>query len=330
MYLRTKYLRMDLNSVACDNQLEVSKIDEFHTFIDKYNCAKQGSSEWTDLMKYTFGGSELHRIVRAREQSLHTLALNKHNNEFKGNLYTLWGSLFEDIAVLYLEIEYKKVWYTDVCLIVHKWHRTSPDGFIIHDDKKISLVEIKCPYKRIPTDKIPDDYVEQVFSGIDICPLVDDGLFCDFVFRTCTQFDFNSNNLHFRPNNTSSFDTFRPTTILAKGTVTFIGDSVNKSMSLLEALSLDKSKTEIQIQFYNIDETYEDVNTQENSFTLFWKLFDIKKIAVQKKIGFIESILPRLNKLGEILLKLNQSEDPPIHLQEDQPEKPTETYVADI
>lgn len=66
---------------------------------------------------------------------------------------------------------------------------------VLYDYKNV-LLEFKCPYIRIPNDKIPKIYIPQIKSGLCDLPCCDIGLFVDAVFRKCAYKDWKPNNIY--------------------------------------------------------------------------------------------------------------------------------------
>lgn len=97
-------------------------------------------------------------------------------NNFKDNVFTLWGKKYEEVANrLYMQL--KNVVVHEFGLISHEeyeWLAASPDG--ITDDGV--MLEIKCPKSRkINTEMIPLYYWVQVQIQLETCDLDE----CDFL-----------------------------------------------------------------------------------------------------------------------------------------------------
>ena len=96
-------------------------------------------------------------------------------DEFVGNIYTEHGIIFEEVANLI----YQKRNNTNVIdfgLVKHpkiNFLGASPDGIT----KEGIMLEIKCPYKRYISGKIPSNYWVQMQLQLECCDLH----YCDFV-----------------------------------------------------------------------------------------------------------------------------------------------------
>ena len=79
------------------------------------------------------------------------------NDEFKGNIYTDWGILFEPIATLIYEhrnknriLEFGLIEHPEINLFA-----ASPDGITQYN---AIMIEIKVPYKRVLSGTVPLNY----------------------------------------------------------------------------------------------------------------------------------------------------------------------------
>ena len=71
----------------------------------------------------------------------------------------------------------------------------SLDGYFL-DGEHAVLLKIKSPWKRIPGDEVPIQYLPKLWSGMDFAPFCDYGLFVDRFYRVCNakQYAFNDKN----------------------------------------------------------------------------------------------------------------------------------------
>ena len=86
-----------------------------------------------------------------------------------------WGVKFEIVATQFYEYLKKEKVYS-VGLVTHpkyKWLGASPDGLMMSG----RLLEIKCPFRRIISDKIPIYYWIQVQIQLEVCQLDE----CDYL-----------------------------------------------------------------------------------------------------------------------------------------------------
>jgi hypothetical protein len=178
----------------------------------------QGSPEWLARRKKSIGGSEMATFMtdvpgNKPYQNIRSLCEDKLGLKgFKGNKYTRWGNLCEELTRLYTE----KLFHTQVhetgalpgCIPNHHY---SPDGLGIVDKVYIKkyvdrelydelpescfvLFEYKNPFSRIPNGEIPGHYMVQLQTGLnDIVP-TDIGIFVDMVVRRCSLSDLDWSN----------------------------------------------------------------------------------------------------------------------------------------
>jgi hypothetical protein len=167
----------------------------------------QGTDAWLKSREKTIGGSEMSIIVGTNPyQNIESLIKTKLNwNEFKGNLATSWGKLFEPIVQIYLEMLFRcPIYETGSLPGCIEGTSYSPDGFAVarsEDIKKLMgeyiphhtipsdattiLFEIKSPFSRIPNGKVPHHYISQPLSGLSHFDFLDIAYFVDVSFRIC-------------------------------------------------------------------------------------------------------------------------------------------------
>ena len=186
----------------------------------------QGSVEWLQARYFSVGGSEIASFMTEIPynypyQDIRKLIMGKLGiNAFKGNKFTRWGNVCEELTRLYAE----HIFHTEISetgalpgSIPH--HHYSPDGLGIVDKKYIkpfvdkshydslpsicsSLFDFKNPYSRIPDGQIPVHYMIQVQVGLNDIAQTDVGIFLDMVVRPCTLADLdwspNYNSVEFK------------------------------------------------------------------------------------------------------------------------------------
>ena len=188
-------------------------------YITSIGQLEQKSTEWLNIRKTTIGGSEIGTLLGLNPYSnLRQLVAQKIGiNEFRGNLATRWGCLFEDIT---------RRWSQLVCgckedIIeiggiegIHARQRYSPDGLGIiplkcetvirlpfnknneqkEENRKkiftreyfIALFEYKSPLRSMPNGKIPKHYYPQVQTGLLNVGVSEVGVFVNNCYRACS------------------------------------------------------------------------------------------------------------------------------------------------
>lgn len=170
------------------NQKALADFEEEHKHLPA-----QGSEAWLEKRILGIGGSELatvlgtNRYKTRRELIEERLGMGK---KFTGSLATRWGNVLEGLSIQYLEkhLGAKISQFGSIPSDV-EYFAYSPDGIAYFPDDTVKLIEIKNPYLRTPTGKIPPQYKAQVYSGLDAIPLASEALFCDFHVRRCASDD---------------------------------------------------------------------------------------------------------------------------------------------
>lgn len=157
----------------------------------------QGSKEWYEHRKTTFGGSEIAQVLNKHKIKANTFEAlvqkKKTLDPEKEVVYDAlwWGKIFEPIVKHMLEDTLKRKIY-DFGSIIHPYVPISytPDGLYLNEkEDDIVLLEIKTPIRRHILDKdgnvkVPPEYMFQVQTGLSIFH----ASHCDFVqvrFRRC-------------------------------------------------------------------------------------------------------------------------------------------------
>ena len=149
---------------------------------------KQCTPEWLIEKQATIGGSSLYNAVYTTKSYL-------GNRTFNGNLYTQWGNIFEPVIETYSERRfYTKIYGTDIGAIPSyvPHFSYSMDGIGVVGST-IMLFEFKCPWSRLPSDKIPVAYEYQVKAGLDTFDIAKKGIYAEAVFRACSLEDLRNN-----------------------------------------------------------------------------------------------------------------------------------------
>ena len=187
-------------------------------FVEKHGSAPlQRTDEWFLMRNTVIGASELAALVgMSPYENFESLACKKgkKSNSSYSNSACWWGTIFEDVAVKFAEREFStKIHGTNICVRppegspLHEKHVVSPDGYGVVDfaeedgmwsliresgfrryNRRVpltALFEFKCPHKRHPKGFVPRHYLPQVWTGLDISPFTNIGLFCEMVIRKC-------------------------------------------------------------------------------------------------------------------------------------------------
>ncbi len=169
-----------------EKDLMFKQIVEFLNSVD--NKITQRSQEWLKEKEFRVGGSILAMIQDCNKYEYLPEVL-KNPKQFKNNIKTAWGTIFEDVIKKYVELEFKTTIVGDGIFLKQEYTCYSPDGLGVIEYNGVCkrvLFEFKCPFNRIPTGAVPEYYIPQVKMGLDVINVVDIGLFVEGVFRKCS------------------------------------------------------------------------------------------------------------------------------------------------
>jgi len=190
------------------NDLNMSSYNEklkkiIHLQIRNMFLPKQRSKEWFAIRKMSIGGSEISTIIGENPyQKKEHLIYSKLNDKFESNIYTLWGTLFENITVHIIKdfmiCGNSHIELSSLPGIIDR-QRYSPDSIgivkTIDGEYKIILFEFKSPSNRFPGDNIPYYYIPQIKTGLCSIKECDMGIFIDTLYKICSLNEFDDNNL---------------------------------------------------------------------------------------------------------------------------------------
>ncbi len=154
------------------------------------NQPSQRTGEWIKYKNIRIGGSEMHYICKLSKNNLNSFINNFIYNKIdRKNIFIPpceFGNLFENEIHKYTEIKYNTKIYDIGVIQYDKLKSTcySPDGIGIVDDK-IILFEFKCPYTRIPSEKIKYDYQCQINTGLHVIRECEKCYYCEGEFKKC-------------------------------------------------------------------------------------------------------------------------------------------------
>lgn len=324
------------------------------------NDIKQRDKKWFELTGTTVGGSELASIMGMSPYSdLYKVVQNKIDNingvKQPQFLACWWGTVFENIIEKVVELDLgNKIMGSNICIQKYEGHRTSPDGYVVakfYEDEDgyfiwttdmpksiislslIMILEFKCPITRKPSNNIPNHYLPQVLSGIDVSPIANKGLFIDSIFRKCSMSQLGINRYYDISYHTKKEKLNLPicygylyiySSIDMVKEIENICDENDESINLdFELLDIGDCGYEI---FYNIMKLinnnklilsdlniyFSDGRLKENIelnntknykkvAVLPWKLFELLYVPVDRKSNFIENIYPLIQKVNRLV-----------------------------
>jgi len=166
---------------------------------------KQRSPEWYEQRKTTIGGSEISIVLGDNPftSKVQLLSRKLGIDTFEGNIYTQWGTIFEEHTTQYAKAVLKMqsdIYETGSISGKIKGQRYSPDGLgvvtLLDIDNKpcdcIILFEFKAPSGTSFTKKdIPKHYLDQVLTGLMTLDFTDAAIFISNYYRKCSFDQFN-------------------------------------------------------------------------------------------------------------------------------------------
>lgn len=223
-----------MNLSCADEAYRLNSI--LDNFVELYKHMKQRDANWYKAMGTTIGGSEISSLLSISEneelrkyKSPYGNFMEIVNNKIAilkgervwhdGGVACWWGTLFEEIITMIVEIELgNKIKGDSICIQLINGHRNSPDGYIVagfcEDENYVSkagerestkyklyttdmdptlikfsriiMLEFKCPISRKPSIEIPKYYIPQLWSGLSVSSIASMGLFIDSIFRKCS------------------------------------------------------------------------------------------------------------------------------------------------
>ena len=156
--------------------------DHVYNLIEKNKREQcpQRTPEWYTKRMNHITASAMASICKANPYESRLSVFKKKLGEgpvFKGNKATEWGNLYEDVAIeKYEKLKNERVLEFGLLESLNpneEFLAGSPDGITATE----KLIEVKCPYRRVPTEVVPIHYVYQVQFLMHILRLKT----CDFI-----------------------------------------------------------------------------------------------------------------------------------------------------
>ena len=293
--------------------VHILNIDKRVIKISKLKQPIQRSQEWYDARYNKITASEIASVIGNKTDYICESELKKiykkaafkteyellktkilKNDEFKGNVYTDWGILFEPIATLLYEhrnenriIEFGLIEHPTINILA-----ASPDGIT---QKNAIMIEIKAPYKRKLSGLVPLNYWMQMQLQMETCNLD----VCHFVeVKTViySKEEYKMDNYQDENNPEQLFTCDK----LEKGKLIKCITSDGKIDYYYPPYdsfrNRSKLKTWIKDRVSYYEKMYEKVEI------LYWKLEEFSCIEINRDKKWFESVLPKCNEFWEKVL----------------------------
>lgn len=252
--------------------------------------AMQGSQDWLEGKSISFGGSEMSCILdKSKHEKWKSLKTKKISKIYEHCDITEWGHLFEVVSKIIITKEHGTIY--EFGSIPHPYYPVcySPDGVLIKDDDLV-LLEIKNPVMNGIHKEIKQEYLDQVYTGMEIIN-VKHCLFARFRFRRCL--------LGTDPNN-CVYDRFfhkewrkrqKDAFPISYGYLHWKVDCELIDLSNVENMCTFIYKYNVKPTIY-IEQIPEflcnEKSTEKKGLILMWKLFEYKYDIIQPKRDYLK------------------------------------------
>jgi hypothetical protein len=252
------------------------KYEQLHKFVENNaELAEQGSAEWLEMRKKIIGGSELSTVLGKNPYNkIDNLVADKIGlTQFRGNIATRWGRLFEELSRIIMEMILINDRNDEYCIfetgslegaIPH--HRFSPDGLSVFLYKNkgllqflLTLLEFKSPLRSVPNGLIPEYYIPQIQAGLCDIDISEIGLFINNMYRKCSLSDLNLSTTYDTVFHASDIKKqFKPEIPVAYGIIGFYQtvEQSNKFKDYIKNIVIFGMKT----KNYNADNSDSDID----------------------------------------------------------------------
>ena len=225
------------------------------------------------------------------------------NDEFKGNIYTDWGILFEPIATLLYEhrnnnriLEFGLIEHPKIDLFA-----ASPDGIT---QKNAIMIEIKVPYQRKLSGLVPLNYWMQMQLQMETCNLDK----CHFVEDKTLKYSKEEYDI----DNYDDTDILNSAEQMEKGIIIECINNENKKIYYYPPFEVFRSKKKINNWVEERVEYYKNIyNSVE---LLYWKTTEYSCIEVNRDKNWFENILPKCNEFWEKVMHFKNNKEEFIRL----------------
>lgn len=136
--------------------------------------APQRTEEWYKLRGTCITASDVGAFLGMDKYKSQKKAIEAKSGLIKthyGNKYTSWGNKYEEIASKIYEKMFNVKIYEAPLLIhpIYPFIGASCDGFVVDEKNKHGyLIEIKCPLARKLTDTVPEHYISQPRTQMEV------------------------------------------------------------------------------------------------------------------------------------------------------------------
>lgn len=291
-----------------DTKLEFLK-QQFE-YLLTVNQPVQRSLEWFEMRKGMCTASDICAILgEGKYKSRNDIILKKcgKGKPFTGNKYTMHGQIYEDVAIGIYESRHNYIKVHEFGLIAHPTVSclgASPDGITPEG----TMIEIKCPPKRVITGIVPHEYTCQMQIQLEVCNLQ----VCHFFECLIIQYKNKEEYLEdiYDKNNVNDLNIILQTDEIPQNYIT-VSDEKRSSNGLEKGVigsALDREKNERIYIYPPINLTTDDqekyiddfIDKTPNKFYVFydkyiyWKLEKSSEKHIRRDTKWFSEVLPKI------------------------------------
>ena len=279
--------------------------------ISKLKQPEQRSKEWYDARYNKITASEIASVIGNDIGNICESELKKiykkpafknsyelmktkilKNDEFKGNIYTDWGILFEPIATLIYEHRNKNR-IIEFGLIEHPTNSllaASPDGITQFN---AIMIEIKAPYKRVLSGLVPLNYWMQMQLQMETCDL-DKCHFVEIKTHVYSKEEYESDVY------SDSDEILYTSDKLEKGIIIKCIDKEDKITYFYPSFECFRNTKKLNIWIEKQMEYY--MNLYESVDLKYWKLLEYSCIEINRDKKWFNGALPKCEEFWKKVL----------------------------
>tara|TARA_B100000929_G_scaffold291053_1_gene287571 strand:+ start:1674 stop:3119 length:1446 start_codon:yes stop_codon:yes gene_type:complete len=276
---------------------------------------EQRSPEWYEMRKGMCTASDICAILgEGKYKTRNDIILKKcgKGKPFTGNKYTLHGQIYEDVAIGIYESRHNYIKVYEFGLIAHPTVSclgASPDGITPEG----TMIEIKCPPKRVITGIVPHEYWCQMQIQLEVCNLQ----VCHFFECLIIQYNTKEEYLEdiYDKNNVNDLNIILQTDEIPQNYITVL-DERRSSNGLEKGVIgsvLDREKNERKYIYPPMNLTTDDQEKYIDDFIdnnpgkfyvlygkyIYWKLEKSSEKHIRRDTKWFAEVLPRIKSFWE-------------------------------
>jgi putative phage-type endonuclease len=216
------------------------------------------------------------------------------HRKFTGNMYTKWGNRYEPVATMFYEWKHNVKVYEAALLIhpIYQFIGASCDGFVVDENNDEGyLIEIKCPYTRIPKSEIPIHYLEQPLTQMEVSKMP------KCVFLDCKFEEYKSEDDFFNDTDEN---------VKARGVYLEYKDNIYDNLQYVypEIIKDTTTKDDLEHlkQKFEEEVCYDFMRYSIERF-IFWKLSYYHEVTIIRDKGWFSRSLPKLRSFWNSIEK---------------------------